>query len=224
MTEQQPYELVRRYPHFELRRYPAHVVAEIRVNATFDRAGNAAFRHLFNYISGSNTGGHKLAMTGPATQESGTQENGIQESGTEGSAIQGSGPPQKLAMTAPVLQSGPLPGRDVAADFVVAFVLPAGLTAATAPAPVNPDVKIRAVPGFLAAALRFSGSGSEAAFERRNNGLQSALTLAGLTVVGPPRFARFDPPFKPWFLRHNEVVQDVQDPLAAPGTPGAGTG
>ena len=94
----------------------------------------------------------------------------------------------------------------------MAFVLPAGLTAETAPVPADPEVKIRAVPGSLAAALRFSGSGSEAAFVRRNDGLQEALVLAGLTAVGPPRFARFDPPFKPWFLRRNEVVQDVQEP------------
>ena len=69
MTEQQPYELVQRYAHFELRRYPAYAVAEIEVNATFDRAGNAAFRHLFNYISGSNTAQRKLAMTAPVIQE-----------------------------------------------------------------------------------------------------------------------------------------------------------
>jgi hypothetical protein len=53
---------------------------------------------------------------------------------------------------------------------------------------------------------------------RGNNGLQAALLLAGLTPVGPPRFARFDPPFKPWFLRRNEVVQDVEEPPPAPGT------
>jgi hypothetical protein len=62
--------------------------------------------------------------------------------------------------------------------------------------------------------VRFSGSGSEKAFARHNTGLQAALTLAGLTPVGPPRFARFDPPFKPSFLRHNELVQDVQEPPA----------
>ena len=191
MTEQQPYELVRRYPHFELRRYPAYAVAEVQVNATFDRAGNAAFRHLFNYISGSNTAQQKLAMTAPVVQ-------GVETS-------------EKLAMTAPVLQSVPLPGADAPADFVVAFVLPAGVTAETAPVPTNPDVKIRAVPGSLGAAVRFSGSGTEKAFARHNPGLQAALTLAGLTAVGPPRFARFDPPFKPWFLRHNEVIQDVQE-------------
>lgn len=200
MTEQQPYELVRRYAHFELRRYPAHVVAEIQVNATFDRAGNAAFRHLFNYITGSNTAQQKLAMTAPVIQEL--------------------GPSQKLAMTAPVLQSGPLPGSKDPADFVVAFVLPAGLTAETAPVPANPDVKVRAIPGSVAAALRFTGSGSEAAFERHNTGLQAALVVAGLTAVGPPRFARFDPPFKPWLLRHNEVVQDVQEPVTPPAESG----
>jgi SOUL heme-binding protein len=200
MTEQQPFQLVRRYPHFELRRYPAHVVAEVQVTATFDRAGNAAFRHLFQYISGNNAARQKLAMTAPVIQEP--------------------GPSQKLAMTAPVLQSGPLPGSQEPADYVVAFVLPAGLSEETAPVPADSRVTIRTIPGSLAAALRFSGSGSAAAFERRNNGLQSALLLAGLTAAGPPRFARFDPPFKPWFLRRNEVVQDVQEPVPTPGAPG----
>src|SRR6478609_3902739 len=151
MTEQQPFELVRRYPHFELRRYPDHVVAEVSVTADFDRAGNAAFRYLFNYISGNNTAR------------------------------------QKLAMTAPVLQRGPLPGSGEPAEFSVAFVLPAGLNAETAPAPTDPKVTVRAVPGSLAAVLGFSGSGSASAFERRNNGLQAALTLAGLSPVGAPR-------------------------------------
>ena len=213
MTEQQPSELVRGYPHFELRRYPAHVVAEIRVNASFDRAGNAAFRHLFNYISGSNSASQKLAMTAPVIQGTGSQGSG-------GQGSPGNGTSQKLAMTAPVLQSVPLPGKDTPADFVVAFVLPAGMSAETAPVPTDPEVRIRAVPGSLAAALRFSGGGSETAFARRNDGLQSALTLAGLTPVGPPRFARFDPPFKPWFLRRNEVVQDVQETPDAAGTHG----
>src|SRR6478735_11866279 len=208
MTEQQPFELVQRYPHFELRRYPAYVVAEIRVNASFDRAGNAAFRHLFNYINGRNTASQKLAMTAPVIQGNGTPADTA----------------RKLAMTAPVLQSGPLAGDDAPADFVVAFVLPAGLTAETAPVPTSPGVRIRAVPGALSAALRFTGRGTRSAFAQRNDGLQAALTLAGLTAVGPPRFARFDPPFKPWFLRHNEVVQDVQETVAPAGTEGAPAG
>ncbi|MEO5315233.1 heme-binding protein [Pseudarthrobacter sp. CC12] len=201
MTEQQPFELVRRYPHFELRRYPDYVVAEVSVTADFDRAGNAAFRYLFNYISGNNTARQKLAMTAPVIQEAGGQ---------------------KLAMTAPVLQRGPLPGSGEPAEFSVAFVLPAGLNAETAPVPTDPRVTVRAVPGSLAAVLGFSGSGSASAFERRNAGLQAALTLAGLTPVGAPRFARFDPPFKPWFLRHNELVQDVMERPPGGAAPASG--
>ena len=200
MTEQQPFELLQRRPDYELRRYPAHIVAEVQVTATFDRAGNAAFRQLFNYISGENTARQSVAMTAPVVQAPGT--------------------PQKLAMTAPVLQHGTLTGSGDTAEFTVAFVLPAGTTAESAPVPTNPNVRIRAVPGSLTAARAFSGSGSAKAFEKRNQELQAALAGAGLGAVGLPRFARFDPPFKPWFLRRNEVLQDVEEPPPAAGAAG----
>ncbi len=191
MTEQQPYDLVQRYPHFELRRYPKHVLAEVQVHTAFDRAANEAFRYLFNYISGSNKARRKLSMTAPVLQESASSE--------------------EMVMTAPVLQSGPvLGGGDE--DYVVAFVLPSGVTAANAPIPDEPRVKIREVPGSLTAVARFTGNGSTTAFQRHSVALLEALRLAGLTPVGSARFARFDPPFKPWFLRHNEVVIDVEEP------------
>jgi hypothetical protein len=41
------------------------------------------------------------------------------------------------------------------------------------------------------------------------------VEAAGLQAVGPPRFARFNPPFTPWFLRRNEVVQGVEPPDSA---------
>lgn len=207
MTEQQPYELVQRFPDFELRRYPAHTVAEVEVSASFDRAGNAAFRHLFNYISGNNTARQSLAMTAPVVQGAAPSRNAS----------------QKVQMTAPVLQCGPLDGGPTSdgepeeGAYVVAFVLPAGMTEDAAPVPADPLVKIRTVPGSTAAVLRFSGSGSKPAFAKRNKELQDAIAAAGMTAWGPPRFARFDPPFKPWFLRHNEVVQDVEQ------GPGGGT-
>lgn len=197
MTEQQPYELIQRFSGFELRRYPPHVVAEVEVQSSFDRAGNMAFRTLFGYISGKNAAQAPLAMTAPVLQEAGT--------------------PQKIAMTAPVLQTaesgvaGPSGENGV---FVVAFVLPADMTEDTAPVPSSPDVKIRTAPGSTAAVLRFSGRGTEEAFARRTRVLQEAVHEAGLHAVGAPRYARFDPPYKPWFLRHNEVIQDVGNPMA----------
>jgi hypothetical protein len=68
MTEQQPFDLVRRYPGFDLRRYPSHTVAQITVRASFDKAGNSAFRSLFGYISGQNRTNTSLAMTAPVVQ------------------------------------------------------------------------------------------------------------------------------------------------------------
>lgn len=38
MTEQQPYSTVRHHPEFDLRRYPEHVLAEVEVRESFERA------------------------------------------------------------------------------------------------------------------------------------------------------------------------------------------
>ncbi len=187
MTEQQPYELVERYPGFELRRYPSHVVAEIAVRGSFESAGNRAFRALFGYISGQNESARAVAMTAPVVQEV--------------------APPERVAMTAPVVQTEAAEG-----DHLIAFVLPASLTVETAPIPSNAEVRVRALPEHLAAAMRFSGRWTEKAYHRRLAELEAGIASAGLVASGAPRFARFDPPYVPWFLRHNEVVQGVQRP------------
>ena len=184
MTEQQPYEVVERYPEFELRRYPSHAAAEVSVRGSFSSAGNQAFRALFRYITGHNESAGSIAMTAPVVQEA---------SGSE-----------KVAMTAPVVQTEADGG-----EHVVAFVLPASLTAATAPVPTDPRVRVKQVPDRVAAAVRYSGRWSESAYRRHLADLEAAIARAGLVATGPPRYARFDPPFTPWFLRRNEVVQDV---------------
>lgn len=190
MTEQQRFEVVHRYAAFELRRYPAHIVAEVTVQASFDQAGNRAFRDLFGYISGQNRAQESVAMTAPVLQEDGSTADS-----------------EKVAMTAPVVQQDAAPG-----GHTVAFVLPASMTEERAPVPSNPEVTVRTVPASLAAAARFSGRWSESSYEEHRDRLLAAVEAEGLTVTGGPRFARFDPPFKPWFLRRNEVVVDVADP------------
>ena len=69
MTEQQPYEVLEKYPDFEMRRYPDHLVAEIEVGGTFELAGNTAFPRLARYIGGHNRSSRKMAMTAPVVQE-----------------------------------------------------------------------------------------------------------------------------------------------------------
>ncbi len=111
-----------------------------------------------------------------------------------------------LAMTAPVIQQ---PTDDV---HVVSFVLPEDVVAGDAPIPTDPKVRVRVVPEELAAVTRFSGRWSESAYANRVLKLSESIRAAGLTVSGPARFARFDPPWTPWFMRRNEVVIPVSVP------------
>ncbi|MEI8058395.1 MAG: heme-binding protein [Actinomycetes bacterium] len=122
-----------------------------------------------------------------------------------------------LAMTAPVIQQRQhgetLNTTEIASGrFVVAFVLPASTTAATAPLPRDPAVQVRVVPTEYAAAARFSGRWTASSYGQHVSQLVESVRSAGLEIVGSPRFARFDPPWTPWFMRRNEVVVSVRDP------------
>ena len=116
---------------------------------------------------------------------------------------------RKMAMTAPVVQEQDPQNR----RYVVGFVMPAEVSTEDLPDPVDSKVHTRRVPTGTAAALRYSGRWSRSSFDRRTAQLLDALNCAGLEVVGNPRYARFDPPWTPWFLRRNEVVVPV-----APGS------
>ncbi len=190
MTEQQPYEVVRRHQEFEVRRYPSHVVAEIVVQATFSDAGNVAFRTLVGYLNGDNRSRRKVPMTAPVLQRESEQ----------------------IAMTSPVEQRETASG-----DYAVAFVLPASYTIETAPEPTRADVTLHLRPGALAAARRYRGRWTQHTFEHHRQALERALSDEGLVPEGPPTWARYNPPLTPWFLRRNEVVQRIAEvPVRGP--------
>ena len=92
MTEELAYEVVDHLPDgVELRRYPAHGVAEVTVCGSLGGAGNSAFAPLFSYISGSNRPRASVAMTAPVVQQPASRPH----------------PPrrgERVAMTAPVVQ------------------------------------------------------------------------------------------------------------------------
>ena len=182
MTEQQRYEVVRQGPGYELRRYPPCAVAEVTVGGDFEQAGSLAFRPLVEYIGGANRSRESLEMTAPVVQS------------------------RKMAMTAPVIQA-PGPSQ----EHVVAFVLPASVDAESAPIPTDARVSVREMPATLTAVSRYSGRWSQSSYDQQVAALRAALAADGLTPVSQPRFARFDPPFKPWFLRRNEVHIDVAE-------------
>jgi hypothetical protein len=110
----------------------------------------------------------------------------------------------QVSMTAPVVQT---PGPQ---GNAVAFVMPADRTPDSLPQPTDGKVILRVVPARTSAALRFSGWGNAADLEARGSQLRQVLAGSPWTPVGPVRLARFNAPFIPPFLRHNEVVVDVE--------------
>ena len=110
-----------------------------------------------------------------------------------------------LSMTAPVIQE---PAGDQ--RWTVSFVLPSDRPVDEYPTPNDPKVSLRKVPQELAAALRWSGRWTSSNVAKRTHELEQAIQQEGWRVTGDPRWARFDPPWKPAFARRNEIVIPVQ--------------
>jgi hypothetical protein len=183
--EEPGFRILDRDGAFELREYAPYVVAETRVDAGFESAGNAAFQRLFRYISGNNVAQQKIAMTAPVTQ-SRSESRG-----------------EKIAMTAPVTQVAAGEG------YRVAFVLPASYSLETAPRPLDKTIEIRAVPSRLVAGWRYSGRWTQGNYREAESRLREEMAKRDLEADGEPVLARYNPPFMPPFLRRNEVLIPV---------------
>lgn len=188
-TEEPDYQVVQQLEGAEIRQYQPYVAAQVLVAGPADDAGSQAFPILAGYIFGKNKGDKKFAMTAPVTQTA---------------------QPTQLEMTAPVMQA------PAAGGFLVQFVLPKGVTLATAPEPLDARVQLRQMPGNRVAVVRYSGTWSQSNYDEHLASLQTALKAAQIAWTGVPTLARYDPPFKPWFMRRNEIWLTVQPP-AQPG-------
>jgi hypothetical protein len=82
------------------------------------------------------------------------------------------------------------------------------------PRPSDSNVEMIAVPAHFAAAKRFGGGWNEHRFATEAEELLNAVKTAGLTTIGAIYWARFDPPWKPGFLKRNEVLIKIERPKA----------
>ena len=109
-----------------------------------------------------------------------------------------------IAMTAPVLQES-----TDSRSWIISFVMPEGMTVADLPNPQSSKVTLRTLAEQLAAVLPFTGITTTSKIQEKESELRLALTNESLTPIGTLRIARFDPPWKPGFLRYNEVIVDL---------------
>lgn len=110
-----------------------------------------------------------------------------------------------IAMTAPVLQEEREPS-----SWIVSFVMPADMKLSDLPLPKNSQVSLRTLPAHTAAVLPFSGITTESKIHEKESELRATLEREKLNPTGPMRIARFDPPWKPGFLRYNEVIIPIR--------------
>jgi hypothetical protein len=181
-VEEPKYVSVEQAGSFELRDYPALIVAEATVKGERGVAINQGFRVIADYIFGNNIAAEKVAMTAPVTQQA-------SESVAE-----------KVAMTAPVTQQA-------AGDaWTVCFIMPSKYTLETLPKPKNAKVTLKQIDGQRVLALRFSGSTDDQSLKLKTTELAAEITKRGLTPLADATYAFYDPPWTLPFLRRNEVM------------------
>ena len=181
--EKAKYTVIEKKDEFEIRQYDSQIVAETYVEGALEDVGDEGFRRLYGYISGDNTKKESISMTAPVRQEAKSE---------------------KIAMTAPV-------GQEKRDDrWRITFLMPAEYSLESLPEPTDPQVKVVQDPGRLMAAIRYSGTWSEEGYEENKALLEDYIHKRGLVKAGEPVWARYDPPFMPWFLRRNEVLIPVE--------------
>ena len=181
-TEEPRHQVVDRIGTVEIRQYGPRVAAETAVPGDELAARSAGFRRLAAYIFGANRARSAIAMTAPVAQER----------------------PETIAMTAPVAQN-----RDDTGQWVIRFYMPAQYTLQTVPQPLDPSVRLVAVPGETVAVLRFSGSIGPEAVAARQRELLAALQGAAWRPDGSVAAWFYDPPWTLPPFRRNEVAVPV---------------
>lgn len=117
---------------------------------------------------------------------------------------------ESIAMTAPVIQEPVGPNR-----YEISFVLPSEYQLSDLPDPEDSKVTVHTVPEHHALVYKFAGTWSDNRFieaERiLRNSLEALVTSKRLSasVSNEVYIARYDPPWKPGFLRRNEVLIKV---------------
>lgn len=183
-VEQADYTVVKRMAGYEIREYPAHIVAQATVQGSFGESMSAGFRIVAGYIFGGNTKKESIAMTAPVVARKGESE--------------------RIAMTAPVVATAG------AGSQVISFGMPRAYTLQTLPQPNDPRVKIVMIPARKYAVMRFSWYRSDARVKRTQEKLLAALVRDGIAAAGSTAYAGYNAPWTPPWMTRNEVLVEIK--------------
>ena len=185
--ESPKYKILKSSGKCELRSYSKSITASVLVDATeHSSAGSDAFGVLADYIFGNNTSRASIAMTAPVASQQLSSE--------------------KIAMTAPVSSSQTKTGQ-----YSVSFTMPSSYSLSSLPKPNSSQVIIASREPYQAVVIKFSGYTSEAKINKKSAELKAWADSINLVANGPISVLRYDAPYKPGFLRHNEISIQVDE-------------
>ena len=184
-TETPKYKILKSSGKCELRSYTKSITASVLVDATeHGSAGSEAFGVLADYIFGNNTSRSSIAMTVPVASQQLSSE--------------------KIAMTAPVSTS-----QTKAGHYSVSFTMPSSYSLSSLPKPNNSQVIVAARDPYQAVVIKFSGYTTEEKINKKTAELKAWAESLNISTEGPVSVLRYDAPYKPGFLRHNEICLKV---------------
>lgn len=187
-VEQTDYTVVKKMNGYEIREYPARIVAQTTVQGSYEESLGNGFRIVAGYIFGGNTKKERITMTAPVVAKNGEDLKAS----------------EKIAMTAPVVATA-------AGDSqVISFGMPRSATLETLPTPNDPRVKIVTVPAKKYAARRFSWYRSDARVRSTQEKLLKALGRDGIVPEGSAAYAGYNAPWTPPWMMRNEVLVEVK--------------
>lgn len=181
-VENTPYSVIESKKEYEVRLYPAHIVAQTTVKGTYKEALNQGFHIIAGYIFGGNTKKESIAMTSPVVEKKTTSES--------------------IAMTAPVMAT--IEGE----SHTVVFGMPKSYTLETLPTPNDSRVEIVTIPEKKMAVIRFSWFRTDARVQSKKQELLDILKKENVLVVGEPQYAGYNGPgTPPWMIRNVVLVE-----------------
>jgi len=183
-VEQAEYTVKKKANGYEIREYPAHIVAQTTVTGSYEDALQQGFRIVAGYIFGGNRKKEGISMTAPVVEQ---RSRG-----------------KSIAMTAPVTAN--IEGE----SHTIAFGMPRSYTLATLPAPTDSRVKLVEISKKKMAVKRFSLWRTDARVQSKKQELLRALSRDKAVVVGEPQYAGYNAPWTPPWMIRNEVLVEIR--------------
>ena len=175
-TGEPDYRPLRSEGDFQIRAYPAIIVAETVTHGPRKDALGGAFKMLAEYLSAKSRTGEELPMTVPVLQDGGD----------------------------PWATEPPVFDDDIQGGWRTRFVMPEGRSADDLPAPPD-EIELIELPARRVAVVRFSGGADDRLLAHQEDRLRGWLARLGEKAEGEPEYAFYNSPMIPGPLRRNEV-------------------